>query len=110
MLEVWPDHVVGAPKLVVCPSSVETLADDAFRDCRSVEKVVFLGENTIRLFGRGCFQGSGLREAILPSAPLEVREDAFDDCPNRIDLWVEGEGKEGLRRHAGESASVLPSK
>ena len=67
-------------ELVIVPSCVEELGDDAFRDCQKLRRIVFLSGCRVGKIGAQCFRGSGLEEMVIPASVRILKAGAFCRC------------------------------
>lgn len=65
---------------VTIPRHVKTLGSQAFKECRSLQKVLFCEGCRLERIGQECFRESKIREIALPPAVKEVQAGAFSRC------------------------------
>ena len=56
------------------------MGSGAFRECRSLRRVVFREGSALHTIGADCFRGSGLQRIELPGSLRAVNDGAFADC------------------------------
>lgn len=62
---------------VVLPSTIETIGDYAFRQCRNLKEVL-IGEKTKRI-GISCFNITSIEKLVLPDSIVEIGMNAFNN-------------------------------
>lgn len=62
------------------PNSVTILDDGAFRECKSLKKVVFQDDSRLQKIGKCCFQGSGLEKFQAAQSLRVIECSAFCGC------------------------------
>lgn len=73
---------------VTVPSSVITIADNAFKDCTAL-KTVTIPNNSVTSVGKNAFQGCrNLSGISLPYSVMEIGTGAFDGCINLGSITV----------------------
>lgn len=66
--------------VVVCPSGLREICDNAFFCCESLEKIVFSDNSLLERIGEQVFSQSGLREFVAPAALRVIGRAAFHLC------------------------------
>ncbi len=63
---------------IAVPEGVREIADDAFRNCTELLKVLI--PDTVTKIGDGAFENSGLTEVLIPESVTELGIGAFANC------------------------------
>ena len=66
--------------VVVCPSGLREISDNAFFCCESLQKIVFGGNSLLERIGEQAFSQSGLRKFVAPAALRVIGRAAFHLC------------------------------
>ena len=70
-------------KTITFPSSMQVLADYAFKNDDALESV--LGDNDIKWIGISAFEGcTALKDFVLPDSLLEIGDHAFQGCKSLV--------------------------
>ena len=51
-----------------------------FIDCINMEHIIL--PNNLIIIGESAFEGTGLKEVVIPSSVLEIKKNAFANCRN----------------------------
>jgi hypothetical protein len=66
------------------PASIVQLPESLFENCKSLKKVIFLGEN-LKYIGNSCFKlCTKLSQVDLPTSIKEISSYAFSECENLV--------------------------
>lgn len=65
---------------ITIPAGVREIADDAFRNCAELLKVLI--PDTVTKIGDSAFENTGLTEVVIPANVSEIGMDAFARCGN----------------------------
>ena len=87
--KVTKEQVPKETDVVVVPSSVEELSDDAFRECQKLRRVVFQNGSRLEKIGNTCFRNSGLEEIVIPASVKVIKSGAFCNCAKLKKVRVE---------------------
>ena len=71
---------VAKREVLIIPSSVRRLEDEAFKGLANPRRIVFRDGSRLETIGKQCFQGSQLEWIAIPSCATEIMEGAFRDC------------------------------
>lgn len=64
--------------VVTVPDGVRKIGQDAFKDCKTVEKVIL--PNTLEVIEMGAFKEAGIKSITLPESLKLVKSYAFSSC------------------------------
>ena len=80
---------------IAIPSSVATMKELVFSECKALRTVTFKEGNRLRTISEDCFEYSGLEEFTAPPGLREIGGRAFQECA-RLKRVVLNEGLETL--------------
>jgi hypothetical protein len=70
----------GSCCLIVIPSSVVVLGKGSFRECKSLESVIFVSGCRLERIGESAFYGSGLKSISIPFSVVVLGKSSFHVC------------------------------
>lgn len=86
-------------KRITLPSTLKTLGDETFLNCKILKHVLFRDGSELEEIGAGCFSGSGVEEITVPSSVTAICKEAFSKCRGlKKVLFQEGSRLERIGR------------
>jgi hypothetical protein len=70
----------GSCRSIVIPSSVFVLGKESFRECKSLESVIFESGSRLDRIQEFAFSGSGLKSILIPSSVFVLGKGSFLGC------------------------------
>ena len=80
---------------IVIPEGTTVIAEDAFANCTSLEKIYF--PESLRVIKNGAFQYcSNIKEIIFPSNMISIGDSSFEGCLNLSSIYIGEYSTKGL--------------
>jgi hypothetical protein len=84
------DQIVLSLKSICIPSSIETISDHCFCDCRNLSILTFESGCKVLILGESAFRNcSSLQSICIPSSVETISSDCFENCRNLSILTFE---------------------
>jgi hypothetical protein len=67
-------------KSITIPASITEIGDNCFKNCESLESVVFEPGSRLERIEKYAFWGNGLKSIVIPASITEIGDNCFKDC------------------------------